>query len=119
MRRRIAAATLVALAVLGPAAATARGPVTLGIAEREFRISTYADSVRRGPVKFNVTNFGQDTHNLVIKGPKHFLVKGPDVEPGNRASVRANLRRPGTYYLLCTRANHRKLGMHAKLVVRR
>jgi hypothetical protein len=119
MRRRIAAMTLVALAVLGPAAATARGPVTLGIAEREFRISTYADSVRRGPVKFNVTNFGQDTHNLVIKGPKHFLVKGPDVEPGSRASVRANLRRPGTYYLLCTRANHRKLGMHAKLVVRR
>jgi uncharacterized cupredoxin-like copper-binding protein len=119
MRRRIAAATLVALAVLGPAAATARGPVTLGIAEREFRISTYADSIKRGPVKFNVTNFGQDTHNLVIKGPKHFLVKGPDVEPGSRASVRANLRRPGTYYLLCTRANHRRLGMHAKLIVKR
>jgi plastocyanin len=119
MRRRIAAATLLVLAAFGSAAATARGPVTLGVAEREFRISTYADAVKRGPVKFNVTNFGQDTHNLVITGPRHFRVKGPDVEPGSRASVSATLRRPGTYYLLCTRANHRKLGMKAKLIVRR
>jgi plastocyanin len=119
VRRRLAAATLLALAVLGPAAATARAPVTLGIAEREFRISTYADTVKRGAVRFNVTNFGQDTHNLVITGPKRFRVNGPDVQPGSRATVSATLRRPGTYYLLCTRANHSKLGMRAKLVVRR
>ena len=118
MRRRLAAATLVGLAAFGPATATARAPVTLGIAEREFRISTYADTVKRGPVKFNVTNFGQDTHNLVIIGPRHFRVNGPDVQPGGRASVGATLRRPGTYYLICTRANHRKLAMHAKLIVK-
>jgi plastocyanin len=33
--------------------------------------------------------------------------------------VSATLRRPGTYLLLCTRANHSKLGMRAKLTVRR
>jgi plastocyanin len=119
MRRRAIAAALLALAAFGSAAAAARAPVTLGVAEREFRISTYRDAVKRGPVKFNVTNFGQDTHNLVIVGPKGYRVNGPDVGPGTRAAVSATLRRPGSYYLLCTRANHRKLGMKAKLIVKR
>jgi uncharacterized cupredoxin-like copper-binding protein len=119
MTRRVIVASLVALAAFGSTAATARAPRSVGIAEREFRISTYVWKVKRGPVKFNVSNFGQDTHNLVVKGPKHFLAKGPDVEPGGRASFSANLKRPGTYVLLCTRANHLKLGMRAKLTVKR
>ena len=119
MTRKVALAALLVLAALGSSAATARAPKTIGIAEREYRISTYVWKVKRGPVKLNVTNYGQDTHNLVVKGPKHFLAKGPDVKPGERASFRANLRRPGTYLLLCTRANHLKLGMRAKLTVKR
>ena len=119
MRRRVAAAALLSLAAFGSATATARAPVTLGIAEREFRISTYRDVLKPGPVKFNVTNFGQDTHNLVVRGPRGFVASGPDVEPGQRGSFSATLRRPGTYYLLCTRANHAKLGMRAKLTVKR
>jgi plastocyanin len=119
MRRTAAVASLVALAAFGPAVATARAPKSIGVAEREFRISTYVWKVKRGPVKLNVTNFGQDTHNLVVVGPKGYRVQGPDVEPGGRGSVRASLRRPGTYLLLCTRANHSKLGMRAKLTVKR
>jgi plastocyanin len=117
--RRAVLAALLALAAFGSSAATARAPVTIGVAEREFRISTYRWKVKPGPVKLNVSNFGQDTHNLVVTGPKGFRVNGPDIEPGGRASVSATLRRPGTYYLLCTRANHRKLGMRAKLRVKR
>jgi plastocyanin len=117
--RKLLLAALVALAALGSAAATARAPVTIGVAEREFRISTYRATVKPGPVKLNVTNFGQDTHNLVVAGPRGFKVQGPDVEPGGRGSVSATLRRPGTYLLLCTRANHTKLGMRAKLTVKR
>ena len=86
---------------------------------RPSRRRSLTPSTRSGPIKFNITNFGQDTHNFVIKGPKRFIVAGPDVEPGSRASISANLRRPGTYYLLCTRANHSRLGMKAKLTVRR
>jgi plastocyanin len=119
MRRRVTVATLLALAALGSAAATARAPVTIGVAEREFRISTYRATVGPGPVKLNVTNFGQDTHNIVITGPRGYRVNGPNIVPGGRGSVSATLRRPGTYLLLCTRANHRKLGMRAKLTVRR
>jgi plastocyanin len=119
MKRKVAVASLVALAVFGPGAATARAPKSIGIAEREFRISTYVWKVKRGPVKFNISNFGQDTHNVVVKGPKGYRANGPDVKPGERGTFSATLRRPGTYYLLCTRANHFKLGMRAKLTVRR
>ena len=69
-------------------------------------------------MKFNINNLGQDTHNLVIRGPHHFRAKGPDVQAGERATFTVRLRRRGTYTLLCTRANHYKLGMKAKLKVR-
>jgi uncharacterized cupredoxin-like copper-binding protein len=118
MRRRVALATLLALAALGSTAATARAPKSLGVAEREFHITPYAGAVKRGPVKFNLNNLGQDTHNLVVKGPHGFKAQGPDVEAGGRASFTVNLRRKGTYTLLCTRANHYKLGMKARLTVR-
>ena len=42
------------------------------MAEREFHITPYAKSVKRGSVKFNLDNLGQDTHNLVVKGPHGF-----------------------------------------------
>ena len=118
MRRRIALATLLALAVLGSTAATARAPLSVGVAEREFHITPYARSVKRGAVKFNINNLGQDTHNLVVKGPHHFKAHGPDVQAGERAAFTVNLRRKGTYTLLCTRANHYKLGMRATIKVR-
>ena len=118
MSRRIALATLLALAALGSTAATARAPVSLGVAEREFHITPYAKSVKHGRVKFNIDNLGQDTHNLVVRGPHHFKAHGPDVQAGERATFTVNFRRKGTYTLLCTRANHYKLGMKATLKVR-
>ena len=117
--RRVAAIAL-GLALAGAAApAVARAPVSVGIAQHEYRISTYRKVVKPGPVKLNITNYGEDTHNLVVAGPRRFSVIGPDVEPGARAALPLRLRRPGTYLLLCTRANHLSLGMRAKLVVRR
>ena len=118
MRR--AAAVAVGLAVVGAATpAVARAPVAIGIAQHEYRISTYRKVVKPGPVKFNITNYGEDAHNLVVAGPRRFRATGPDVEPGERAAFRVRLRRTGTYRLLCTRANHLSLGMRAKLIVRR
>jgi uncharacterized cupredoxin-like copper-binding protein len=119
MRRAVLVALSVAAAAGVVAPATARAPVAIGVAQHEFRISTYRKAVKPGPVKFNITNFGEDTHNLVVKGPRGFLANGPDVEPGDRAAFPLRLRRRGTYHLLCTRANHLSLGMRAKLVVRR
>ena len=117
-RRVVLLAALVATA-LTASVSEARAPVAVGVAQREYRISTYRKAVKPGPVKFNVTNFGEDTHNLVVTGPRRFRVVGPDIDSGDRAALVVTLRRPGTYSLLCTRANHLSLGMRAKLVVRR
>lgn len=117
--RRLALVALGIATVAGAATpAVARAPLAIGVAQHEFRISTYRKVVKPGPVKFNITNYGEDTHNLVVAGPRRFKRNGPDVEPGDRAAFPLRLRRPGTYSLLCTRANHLSLGMRAKLVVR-
>jgi uncharacterized cupredoxin-like copper-binding protein len=52
-----------------------------------------------------------------VRGPKGFTAIGPDVDSGTNVSWTVKLRRPGTYSLLCTRANHLKLGMKATLKV--
>ena len=101
-----------ALAITRP-----KPPVAVGIAEREHYISPYRRSVPVGLVKLNVRNFGEDTHNLVVRGPRGFMLVGPDVEPGTGASLLVRFRRPGTYKLLCTRANHVSLGMKSKIKV--
>jgi plastocyanin len=117
---------ILALPVL--AAATASGatqakppkaPTAVGVAEREYRITSYRRVLAPGPVKFNVRNFGEDTHNLVVTGPRGYFVQGPDVGAGERMSVAAKLRRTGTYTLICTRADHASRGMYTKIKVRR
>ena len=108
------------LALAAPAwAASSRPPVAIGVAEQEFHITAYRKTVAPGRVRVNVQNLGQDTHNLVVRGPRGYLLQGPDVRAGQRATVNAKLLRPGTYMLLCTRANHEALGMWTKITVRR
>jgi hypothetical protein len=102
----------------GADARKSRGPVAVGLAQREFHMTAYRRKVRRGPVKFNIANLGEDTHNLVIRGPKRFRANGPDVRSGERATYTVRLRRRGTYRLLCTRANHLSLGMRTRIRVR-
>jgi hypothetical protein len=92
-------------------------PTAVGIAEREHYITPYRRSVPVGLVKLNIRNYGEDVHNLVIRGPGRFTAIGPDVDSGAGVSWTVRLRRPGTYSLLCTRANHLKLGMKSKLKV--
>jgi plastocyanin len=112
----LAGALLLSLA----APAAAKAPTTaVGVSEREYRISPYRTTVAPGSVKFNVHNFGEDTHNLVVRGPKGYKATGADIEPGDNASVTLSLRRTGTYTLLCTKANHAQLGMTVRFKVKR
>jgi plastocyanin len=120
MRRLLFVAFVVALLAV-PASAVALRPGTqptaVGVAQREFHITPYRKSVPTGAVKLNVRNYGQDTHNIVVRGPRGFTAVGPDVESGANATFIVKLRKPGNYQLLCTRANHLKLGMKATLKV--
>ena len=121
MRRLLFLFVLVALlAVPGTSAFALRPgtqPTAVGIAQREFHITPYRRSVPVGAVKLNIRNYGEDVHNLVVRGPGGFTAVGPDVDPGTNATFNVKLRKPGTYSLLCTRANHLSLGMKSKLTV--
>jgi len=118
VRRALAAGLLLALAA--PAsAASPKPPVAIGIAQREFHITAYRKAVKPGAVRLNVQNYGEDTHNLVVRGPRGYRLQGPDVLPGEHDTINAKLLRRGTYLLICTRANHEQLGMKTKITVRR
>ena len=121
MKRLLFAFVLVAMLAVPAATAFAIKPQTqptaVGVAQREFHITPYRRSVPVGAVKLNIRNYGEDVHNIVVRGPKGFTAIGPDVDSGSGATWTVKLRRPGTYSLLCTRANHLKLGMKAKLRV--
>lgn len=114
----LAAAPFAVSAERDPAA---RSAVTaVGVAQREFRITVYRPSVRPGTVRFNVRNYGEDAHNLVVRGPRGFEPAAtPEIRSGQRATLTVSLRRPGAYRLLCTTADHLARGMRATLRVRR
>ena len=71
-----------------------------------------------GTVKFNVTNFGEDGHDLAVISPAGKLLKlGPEVKSGQRGSLTVRLPKPGAYRLLCTLADHAARGMTARIRV--
>ena len=108
----------VALAALPTGAGALAGATAVGVGEREFRISVYRPRLRPGPVRFNVANFGQDVHDLVVLAPGGRAVAGTgELRAGARVSVTARLTRPGRYRLLCTKAGHAARGMTAALRV--
>jgi plastocyanin len=119
--RRLAVTALALAAVAAPAPASpSRAGTAVGVAEREFRISLYRRAVRPGLVRLNVRNLGEDAHNLVVRTRRgRTLASSGDIRSERTASLSVRLRRPGTYLLLCTKADHKARGMKARLRVRR
>ena len=122
LSRSLLAASLLAVMLAFPAATAfaikpQTQPTAVGVAQREFHITPYRRSVPVGAVKLNIRNYGEDVHNIVVRGPGGFTAIGPDVDSGSTATWVVKLRKPGTYSLLCTRANHLSLGMKSRLKV--
>jgi len=117
----ITAAGFLAAAVAGGAqAAPVARTTAVGVAEREFRISVYRRTVPPGRVRFNVTNFGEDAHDLAVLAPGGRRVAiSPEIRAGRRHTLAVRLRRPGVYRLLCTKLDHPARGMRATIRVRR
>lgn len=113
----LAAALLLAA---GPAAARHRTPATaVGVGAREFHLAAYRASAPAGIVRFNLTNYGQDAHDLVVRTRGgRTLGRTGRVASGGRASLALRLR-PGTYRLVCDLANHKALGMRTTIRVTR
>jgi plastocyanin len=114
------AALAIALAGGGHHPIAHRSSVAVGVAEREWGISSYRAKVKPGTVRFNVTNFGEDAHNLEVLGPGGFRSPvTPDIRAHEHATLRLKLRRPGVYRLICTKPGHIQRGMKASIRVAR
>jgi plastocyanin len=100
------------------ALALALPSTSVGLGMREYRFSVYRPNVHAGRVVFNMTNFGEDAHNLRLTGPGGYRSSvSPDVEAGERARFAVTLRRAGTYRLVCLKPGHAAKGMRATLRV--
>ena len=92
-------------------------PVSVGVGLREYVVAPYRDRVRAGVVRFNITNFGEDRHDLVVRRRGRTYARSPLIRAGARYSLRVRLRRRGTYTLVCTVADHSERGMRARVYV--
>lgn len=125
LRHAIAVTAVLVAVVIGASAVPASGgaldvrATAVGVAEREFRISPYRRSVPPGAVKFNVKNFGEDVHDLVVLSPRgRKLGTTGEIGAGDQAVLRLKLRTPGVYRLVCTQADHTARGMKSRITVR-
>ncbi|MEO7084922.1 MAG: cupredoxin domain-containing protein [Gemmatimonadaceae bacterium] len=83
----------------------------------EFKLGLSRDTVKAGPVTFNITNDGTMNHGFFVRGGG--LAKGSKELPkGETANLTVTLK-PGTYDVYCplSDGSHRKAGMEKKLVV--
>ena len=97
-----------------------KSSVAVGVAEREWGISSYRAHVKRGSVRFNVTNFGEDAHNLEVLGPHGYRSRvSADIKAHEHTTLALKLRRPGVYRLICTKPGHLQKGMRATIRVTR
>jgi plastocyanin len=115
---RFAVAALLLLGVVPAAAAKAPPPSRVQVSAKEFYFSLSRQTVKAGPAIIELVNFGEDPHDLRLQrvGGAH-IAGTPQVQPGDYYDLSVKLL-PGTYELWCSIANHRALGMQAKLIVR-
>lgn len=105
---------LTALAMMAMAPAT-----TVGVSAREYRYGVYRPVVPAGRVTLVLHNFGEDDHDVRVRGPQGYRsAVSPDVDPQATIRFGVRLRRPGRYTLICTKPGHAQKGMTATLTVR-
>jgi len=113
---------LLLAAVLATGVADARRllpSTSVGVAAREYRFSAYRSSAPRGIVRFNLANYGEDGHDLVVetRGGRD-LARTGEVRSGERATLSVRLA-PGGYRLVCDLADHAARGMRTSFRVTR
>jgi plastocyanin len=116
----LVALLLAAVLAARPVDARRQLPTTsVGVGAREYRLAAYRTSVPRGTVRFNLANYGEDGHDLVVRtrGGRE-LARTGEVRAGKRATLQLRLA-PGAYRLICELADHEARGMRTTLKVRR
>jgi hypothetical protein len=119
MRRGLTVA-LLALVAAVPAAASSssRASTSVGVGEREWRVSLYRTRVPTGVLRLNVHNFGEDGHDLALRNRDgRVLAALPELSPGDSDTLRVRLRKPGRFVAFCSLEGHEANGMRARLTV--
>jgi uncharacterized cupredoxin-like copper-binding protein len=99
--------------------AVAAAATNVGVGAREWRLSAYVPVVARGAVTLHLHNYGEDPHDLRVRGPRRFRsATMPEVPAGENGTLTVRLRRPGRYVLVCTLPGHEARGMRATIRVR-
>jgi uncharacterized cupredoxin-like copper-binding protein len=100
-------------------ATLAVAPTPVGVSAREFRFGVYRETVPAGSVTLILHNFGEDDHDIAVRGPRGYRsATSPEVDPGGTVRFTVRLRRAGAYRLICTKPGHLAAGMKAVLRVR-
>jgi plastocyanin len=92
------------------------GGSTVQVSATEFKFDPANPKVKAGKVTFEMTNDGQAPHALEIEGPGG-EAETETVNGGEKASVTADLSKPGSYTMYCPVGNHRQMGMEGKITV--
>ena len=115
-------AAAVLTGAVGALTAEARRPpvaTAVGVGAREFRLAAYRTSVPRGVVRFNLANYGEDGHDLVVRTREgRELGRTGEVRSGKRTTLQVRLA-PGSYRLVCDVADHEARGMRTSIRVTR
>ena len=95
------------------------GPVvaTVRVRETEFELDPANPRIAKpGVVEFDVTNAGQAPHALEVEGPNG-EVETETIEPGKKATLRADLSKAGKYVWYCPVGDHERRGMKGRITV--
>lgn len=110
----LAAVALVASAVPLTTAATQRAATTVvSVSGKEFKFTLSKKAAPRGTIVFKFKNVGAVAHDLKIVGKKT-----PLVQPGNSATLRVKITKPGRYKYVCTVPGHAAAGMRGIFTVK-
>jgi uncharacterized cupredoxin-like copper-binding protein len=90
---------------------------TIAISATDFKFDPANPSVKKaGVVQFRLTNDGQTSHALEVEGPGG-EVETDVIQPGESATLKADLSRRGSFVIYCPVGNHRELGMEGEVRV--
>jgi plastocyanin len=88
----------------------------VSISATEFKFDPANPQVKAGTVEFKLTNDGQAPHALEVEGPGG-EAETKTLQPGQSATLDADLGRAGKYTMYCPVGNHRQQGMEGTVTV--
>ena len=90
---------------------------TIAVSETEFAIDPANPRIDKpGSVEFEVKNDGKTVHALEIEALGG-EVETEEIQPGDSATLTANLDKVGRFEWYCPVGNHRELGMEGAVIV--